>query len=131
MTKFFFLFIYLCSVFSLTAQSGVSTNNGEILELIEWVEDEEPEVSDTLVLPTIDTLKNENLKNTVFLSFNKHASTISLEDNDTLIKAPFFFVAVASQANVDGASSAPVVALAFNPALATRKSFPCGVRICC
>lgn len=35
-----------------------------------------------------------------------------------LIKAPFFFIAVGSQANVGGAASAPVVASAFNPALA-------------
>jgi uncharacterized membrane protein len=35
-----------------------------------------------------------------------------------LIKAPFFFVAVGSQANVGGAASAPVVASAFNPSLA-------------
>ncbi len=35
-----------------------------------------------------------------------------------LINAPFFFVAVGSQANVGGAASAPVVASAFNPALA-------------
>jgi uncharacterized membrane protein len=35
-----------------------------------------------------------------------------------LIKAPFFFVAVGSQANVGGAASAPVVAAAFSPALA-------------
>lgn len=35
-----------------------------------------------------------------------------------LIKAPFFFVAVGSQANVGGAASAPVVASAFSPALA-------------
>jgi len=35
-----------------------------------------------------------------------------------LIKAPFFFTAVGSQANVGGAASAPVVAAAFNPALA-------------
>lgn len=35
-----------------------------------------------------------------------------------LIKAPFFFVAVGSQANVGGAASAPIVASAFNPALA-------------
>jgi len=35
-----------------------------------------------------------------------------------LIKAPFFFVAVGSQANVGGAASAPVMASAFNPALA-------------
>ncbi len=35
-----------------------------------------------------------------------------------LLKAPFFFVAVGSQANVGGAASAPVVASAFSPALA-------------
>lgn len=35
-----------------------------------------------------------------------------------LIKAPFFFVAVGSQANIGGPASAPVVASAFDPALA-------------
>ena len=35
-----------------------------------------------------------------------------------IIKAPFFFVAVGSQANVGGAASAPIVASAFSPALA-------------
>lgn len=35
-----------------------------------------------------------------------------------IIKAPFFFVAVGSQANIGGAASAPVVASAFSPALA-------------
>jgi uncharacterized membrane protein len=35
-----------------------------------------------------------------------------------LIKAPFFYVAVGSQANVGGAASAPVVASAFSSALA-------------
>lgn len=35
-----------------------------------------------------------------------------------IIRAPFFFVAVGSQANVGGAASAPVVAAAFSPALA-------------
>jgi uncharacterized membrane protein len=34
------------------------------------------------------------------------------------IKAPFFFMAVGSQANIGGAASAPIVAAAFNPALA-------------
>lgn len=34
------------------------------------------------------------------------------------IKAPLFFVAVGSQANVGGAASAPIVASAFHPALA-------------
>ena len=35
-----------------------------------------------------------------------------------IIKAPFFFVAIGSQANVGGAASAPIVASAFHPALA-------------
>lgn len=35
-----------------------------------------------------------------------------------LIRAPFFFIAIGSQANIGGAASAPVVASAFSPALA-------------
>ena len=35
------------------------------------------------------------------------------------IKAPLFFLAVGSQANVGGAASAPIVASAFHPSLAT------------
>lgn len=35
-----------------------------------------------------------------------------------LIRAPFFFVAVGSQANIGGAASAPIVASAFSPVLA-------------
>jgi len=35
-----------------------------------------------------------------------------------IIRAPFFFVAVGSQANVGGAASAPVMASAFHPSLA-------------
>ena len=35
-----------------------------------------------------------------------------------LIRAPLFFMAVGSQANIGGAASAPVVATAFHPALA-------------
>jgi uncharacterized membrane protein len=35
-----------------------------------------------------------------------------------LIRAPWFFVAVGSKANVGGAASAPIVAAAFHPALA-------------
>ena len=35
-----------------------------------------------------------------------------------IIKAPFFFVAVGSKANIGGAASAPVVASAFHPSLA-------------
>lgn len=36
-----------------------------------------------------------------------------------LIRAPYFFFAVGSQANVGGAASAPIVAAAFHPSLAT------------
>ncbi len=36
-----------------------------------------------------------------------------------LIRAPYFFLAVGSKANVGGAASAPVVAAAFHPSLAT------------
>ena len=36
-----------------------------------------------------------------------------------LIKAPYFFLAIGSQANVGGAASAPIVAAAFHPSLAT------------
>ena len=35
-----------------------------------------------------------------------------------LIKAPYFFLAVGSKANIGGAASAPVVAAAFHPSLA-------------
>lgn len=35
-----------------------------------------------------------------------------------LIKAPFFFLAVGSKANVGGAASAPIIAAAFHPSLA-------------
>ena len=36
-----------------------------------------------------------------------------------LIKAPYFFLAIGSKANIGGAASAPVVAAAFHPSLAT------------
>ncbi|GGQ17975.1 DUF819 family protein [Shewanella litoralis] len=45
-----------------------------------------------------------------------HASLMLLVAK--LIKAPLFYMAVGSQANVGGAASAPVVAAAFHPALA-------------
>jgi uncharacterized membrane protein len=35
-----------------------------------------------------------------------------------IIRAPLFFLAVGSQANVGGAASAPIVASAFHPSLA-------------
>jgi uncharacterized membrane protein len=34
------------------------------------------------------------------------------------MRAPLFFIAVGSQANIGGAASAPVIAAAFHPALA-------------
>ena len=36
-----------------------------------------------------------------------------------LIKAPYFFLSVGSQANVGGAASAPVIAAEFHPSLAS------------
>lgn len=45
-----------------------------------------------------------------------HASIMLLIGK--LLKAPFFFVAVGSQANIGGAASAPIVASAFHPVLA-------------
>lgn len=36
-----------------------------------------------------------------------------------IIKAPFFFLAVGSKANIGGAASAPIVASAFHPSLAS------------
>jgi uncharacterized membrane protein len=36
-----------------------------------------------------------------------------------IIKAPFFFLAVGSKANVGGAASAPIIASAFHPSLAS------------
>jgi len=35
-----------------------------------------------------------------------------------MIRAPFFFLAVGSKANVGGAASAPIIAAAFHPSLA-------------
>ena len=46
-----------------------------------------------------------------------HAGTLFLVAK--LIRAPFFFVAVGSKANVGGAASAPIVAAAFHPSLAS------------
>ena len=45
-----------------------------------------------------------------------HATTMIIVAK--LIRAPFFFMAVGSQANIGGAASAPVVASAFSPSLA-------------
>lgn len=50
----------------------------------------------------------------IWISF--HAATMITVAK--LIRAPLFFMAVGSQANVGGAASAPIVASAFHPALA-------------
>lgn len=46
-----------------------------------------------------------------------HASLLIITAK--IIRAPYFFLAVGSQANVGGAASAPIVAQAFHPSLAT------------
>ncbi|MFT5451212.1 MAG: putative membrane protein, partial [Enterobacterales bacterium] len=51
-----------------------------------------------------------------FIWMSVHASLILIVAK--LIKAPTFYMAVGSQANVGGAASAPVVASAFHPSLA-------------
>lgn len=51
----------------------------------------------------------------IWISF--HAGLLILVAK--LIKAPFFFLAVGSQANVGGAASAPVVAAEFHPSLSS------------
>jgi uncharacterized membrane protein len=51
-----------------------------------------------------------------FIWISIHAALLLLVAR--LIKAPTFFIAVGSQANVGGAASAPVVASAFHPSLA-------------
>lgn len=52
-----------------------------------------------------------------FVWMSIHASLLILVAK--LIKAPYFFLAIGSQANVGGAASAPIVAAAFHPSLAT------------
>jgi uncharacterized membrane protein len=52
-----------------------------------------------------------------FVWMSIHASLLILVAK--LIKAPYFFLAIGSQANVGGAASAPIVASAFHPSLAT------------
>jgi uncharacterized membrane protein len=51
----------------------------------------------------------------IWISF--HAALLILVGR--LIKSPFFFIAVGSQANIGGAASAPIVAAAIHPNLAT------------
>lgn len=63
-----------------------------------------------------EIFRNPGLFVVGFIWMSIHAGLMLLVAK--LIKSPFFFVAVGSQANVGGAASAPIVASAFNPALA-------------
>jgi uncharacterized membrane protein len=60
-------------------------------------------------------LENPGLIAVGFLWIGIHAGLMILVAK--LIKAPYFFLAVGSQANVGGAASAPVVAAEFHPSL--------------
>ncbi|MEE9361335.1 MAG: DUF819 family protein [Cellulophaga sp.] len=62
-----------------------------------------------------EALKNPGLLAVGFIWIGIHASLLILVAK--IIKAPFFFLAVGSQANVGGAASAPVVAAEFHPSL--------------
>jgi uncharacterized membrane protein len=62
-------------------------------------------------------LENPGLIAIGFIWIGVHAGLLILVAK--LIKAPFFFLAVGSQANVGGAASAPVVAAEFHPSLAS------------
>ena len=65
----------------------------------------------------METLKNPGLIAIGIIWMLIHA--LLLIGIAKLIKAPYFFLAVGSQANVGGAASAPIVAAEFHPALAT------------
>jgi uncharacterized membrane protein len=60
-------------------------------------------------------LENPGLIAVGFIWIGIHAGLMILVAK--LIKAPYFFLAVGSQANVGGAASAPVVAAEFHPSL--------------
>tara|TARA_R110000751_G_scaffold195484_2_gene300864 strand:- start:2814 stop:4094 length:1281 start_codon:yes stop_codon:yes gene_type:complete len=60
-------------------------------------------------------LENPGLVAVGFIWISIHAGLMILVAK--LIKAPYFFLAVGSQANVGGAASAPVVAAEFHPSL--------------
>lgn len=62
-------------------------------------------------------LDNPGLIAIGFIWIGIHAGLLILVAK--LIKAPFFFLAVGSQANVGGAASAPVVAAEFSPSLSS------------
>ncbi len=60
-------------------------------------------------------LENPGLLAVGFIWISIHAGLLILVAK--LIKAPYFFLAVGSQANVGGAASAPIVAAEFHPSL--------------
>ncbi len=62
-------------------------------------------------------LENPGLIAIGFIWISIHAGLLILVAK--LIRAPYFFLAVGSQANVGGAASAPVVAAEFHPSLAS------------
>ena len=62
-------------------------------------------------------LENPGLIIIGFVWMGIHAGLLILVAK--IIRAPYFFLAVGSQANVGGAASAPIVAQAFHPSLAT------------
>ncbi len=62
-----------------------------------------------------EVLKNPGLLAVGLIWITIHAGLLILVAK--IIKAPYFFLAVGSQANVGGAASAPVVAAEFHPAL--------------
>ena len=64
-----------------------------------------------------ETLKNPGLILIGIIWMTVHALLLILVAK--LIKAPYFFLAVGSQANVGGAASAPIVAAEFHPSLAS------------
>ncbi|EAQ40553.1 hypothetical protein MED134_07349 [Dokdonia sp. MED134] len=65
----------------------------------------------------LSILDNPGLIAIGFVWMGIHAGLLILVAK--LVKAPFFFLAVGSQANVGGAASAPVVAAEFHPSLAS------------
>ena len=62
-------------------------------------------------------LENPGLMAVGFVWMGIHAGLLIFVAK--MIRAPYFFLAVGSQANVGGAASAPIVAQAFHPSLAT------------
>ncbi len=65
----------------------------------------------------MDIFDNPGLLSVGFVWMAIHVGLLILVAK--LIRAPYFFLAVGSQANVGGAASAPIVASAFHPSLAT------------